>query len=110
LSQSWQLHHHKVCWQIKETAKPQRVPMPHNNGKQGGTISSNMTSKGCARYCISYHPRGCWSAGIHTTPELAAKISQPFAAKTFWQDKPKHTTQHSPVISSLFVDHLNIVT
>jgi hypothetical protein len=31
--------------------------------------------------------------------------SQPFAAKTVWQDKSKQTTQHSPVISSLFADH-----
>jgi hypothetical protein len=66
-SKSWRLHHHKGCWWIKETAKPQRVPMPHNYEKQDGTITSNMPSKGCARYCISNHPRGCWSAGIHTT-------------------------------------------
>ncbi len=32
------------------------------------------------------------------------------AAKPFWRDKPKHTTQHSQVIRSLFVDHLNSVT
>jgi hypothetical protein len=32
------------------------------------------------------------------------------AAETFWQDKPKHTTQHSQVIRSLFIDHLNSIT
>jgi hypothetical protein len=66
-SKSWRLHHHKGCWQIKETAKPQRVPMPHNYEKRDGTITLNMPSKGCATYCISNHPRGCWSAGIYTT-------------------------------------------
>ena len=55
------------CWRIKETAKPQKVPMPHNYEKRDGTITLNMPSKGCARYCISNHPRGCCSAGIHTT-------------------------------------------
>jgi hypothetical protein len=32
------------------------------------------------------------------------------AAKTFWQDELKHTTQHSQVIGSLFIDNLNSVT
>jgi hypothetical protein len=32
------------------------------------------------------------------------------AAETFRRDEPKHTTQHSQVIHSLFVDHLNSVT
>jgi len=86
--------------------------MSHNYEKQGGTITSNMPSKGCVRYGISNHPRGCWSAGIHTMEELAAETfaAETFAAETFRRDKPKHTTQHSPVISSLFVDHLNWVT
>jgi len=42
-----------------------------------------------ARYCISNHPRGCWSAGIHTMQELAAET---FAAETFRRDK--QNTQH----------------
>ncbi len=32
------------------------------------------------------------------------------AADTFWRDEPKHTTQHSQVIGSLFVDDLKSVT
>jgi len=64
----------------------------HQTQKQGGTITSNMPSKGCARYCISNHPRGCWSAGIHTMQELAAET---FAAKTFRRDE--QNTQHNIV-------------
>ncbi len=31
-------------------------------------------------------------------------------AETFRRDEPKHATQHSQVIRSLFVDHLNSLT
>jgi len=95
-SQSWRLHHCKGCWQIMETAKPQRVLMPHNYGKR----RTEQSRRTCHRkgvldiaYLTIHMDAGVLAFKRHKNlpPRCFDKTSQ-------WQDEPKHTTQHSPVI------------
>jgi hypothetical protein len=87
--------------------------LPNHKGYQCNTMESKAGQS--HRTC---HQKGVLDVAyltIHVDAEAMAFTQRKYlpprlAAKTFRRDEPKHTTQHSQVICSLFVDHLNSVT
>ncbi len=87
--------------------------LPNHKGCQCNTIESKAGQSHC-----TCHQKGVLDIAyltIHVNAGAMAFTQRKYlpprlAAETFWQDEPKHTTQHSQVILSLVVDHLNSVT
>jgi hypothetical protein len=87
--------------------------LPNHKGCQCNTMESKAGQSHC-----TCHQKGVLDIEyltIHVDAGAMAFTRHKYlpprlAAETFWQEKLKHTTQHSQVIRSLFVDHLNSVT